>query len=71
MFINFKNKCLIYYMFLFWPIKIRRTDQSKAKNVGFNMSINQDDNIWDNEDIKEGLNSILENIDLSKAPSEP
>ena len=30
-----------------------------------------EDDIWDNEDIDTSNNSILENTDLSKAPSEP
>jgi len=33
--------------------------------------VNVDTNLWDNEDIETEHNKVLENMDLSKAPSEP
>jgi hypothetical protein len=35
------------------------------------MSFNTDDNPWDNEDVDFSVEQDLENMDLSKAPSEP
>eukprot|EP01080_Neovahlkampfia_damariscottae_P008636 gene8636-583_t len=49
--------------------KSKKQPTRKEKNV--NETFIHEEDIWDNEDIDAGVNCILEQTDLSKAPSEP
>jgi hypothetical protein len=55
----------IFLKYLFYKVKSTKPIEP------IKMSFNTDDNPWDNEDVDFSVEQDLENMDLSKAPSEP